>query len=302
MNEIPVKAGAYATIALVVVVLLFWLWPVRQVPTGSRGVVTVGGAIRGVENEGFMIVMPWQSLSVFSIRSETADVENAEGSTSDTQPVRVSLTVRYSVQPDKVAEVFEKYSHDGNLQSYVQTATQEVVKAVTAKYNAPDLISKREQVSSQIITALRGKLEVYGAQVISVDMRNFAFSGEYMAAINAKTTQEQLRLGAENKFKTVEAEQKQKVAVAEAEASATRARADGEAYATTKRATAEADALKVQGQAIAANPMVLELRKIEVELAKAHKWKGDVPTAVYAGAPIPFLDTGKQFGSPSPRQ
>ena len=36
-------------------------------------------------------------------------------------------------------------------------------------------------------------------------------------------TQEQLRLGAENKLKTVEAEQKQKVAVAEAEASALRA-------------------------------------------------------------------------------
>lgn len=70
-----------------------------------------------------------------------------------------------------------------------------------------------------------------------------------MQAINEKVTQEQLRLAAENKLKTVEAEQRQKVAVAEAEASA---------------------------------------RK-----AKAEKWNGELPSAIHAGAPIPFLNVGK---------
>ena len=99
--------------------------------------------------------------------------------------------------------------------------------------------------------ALREKLSLYGAQVINIDMRNFAFSDSYMHAINEKVTQEQLRLGAENELKTVEAEQKQKVAVAEAEASALRAKADGEAYANLKVATAQADALKIQNAAVA---------------------------------------------------
>ena len=96
-------------LGLVVLILLVWLWPLRSVPTGSRGVITVGGAIKGIESEGFMLVAPWQNLSIFNIRAEEASIENAEGSTSDTQPVKVSLTVRYSIQPDKVAEVFEKY-------------------------------------------------------------------------------------------------------------------------------------------------------------------------------------------------
>ena len=51
---------------------------------------------------------PWQKLHNFSIRAEKADIENAEGSTSDTQPVKVSMTVRYSIATDRVAEVFEK--------------------------------------------------------------------------------------------------------------------------------------------------------------------------------------------------
>ena len=280
-------------IGIGVLLLLFVLWPFYSVPTGSRGVVTQFGKIVGIEGEGLAVLPPWQKLSNFSIRAEKADIENAEGSTSDTQPVKVSMTVRYSIATDRVTEVFEKYSHDGNLSSYVQTATQEIFKAVTAKYTAPDLIAQRAKVSSDINAALRDKLSLYGAQVINIDMRNFAFSDSYMHAINDKVTQEQLRLAAENKLKTVEAEQKQKVAIAEAEANARKAQADGEAYANLVVAKAQAEALRVQNAALAQNKDVLELRRIEVEKTKAEKWNGALPTSIYAGAPIPFLNVSK---------
>ena len=287
------KLIARVAIAIALLVALAVLWPFYSVPTGSRGVVTQFGKIVGIENEGLAVLPPWQKLSNFSIRAERADIENAEGSTSDTQPVKVSMTVRYNIATDRVAEVFEKYSHDGNLASYVQTATQEIFKAVTAKYSAPDLIAQRAKVSSDINLALREKLALYGAQVINIDMRNFSFSDSYMHAINDKVTQEQLRLAAENKLKTVEAEQKQKVAIAEAEANARKVQADGEAYANLKIATAQADALKVQNAALAQNKDVLELRRIEVERTKAERWNGALPSAIYAGAPIPFLNVGK---------
>lgn len=286
------KRIAYALAAFIIVVVLFAFWPLRTVPTGTRGVVTVGGAITKIENEGFMILMPWQSLTIFSIRAEAANVEKAEGSTNDQQPVHTSMTVRYSIVPDKVGEVFEKYSHDGNLDSYIMTGTLEVFKAVAANFSAPDLIAKRPQVSQEIAAALRTKVAIYGAQVINIDMTNFAFSPSYMNAINEKVTQEQLRLGAENKLKTVEAEQKQKVAIAEAEASAQRATADGQAYAQLKVATAQADALKVQNAALAQNKEVLELRRIEVQLEQAKRWDGKLPVNMYGSAPVPLLNLG----------
>lgn len=278
-------AGLFATVIVIGAILN----PFHTVPTGYRGVVTQFGAIKGIENEGLVLLPPWQTMSIFNVRAEEASIDNAEGSTSDTQPVSVSLTVRYSIQTDKVAEVFEKYSRDGNLASYVQTAAQESLKAVTARYTAPDLISKRAQVSSDISAAVRAKLSQYGAQVINIDMRNFSFAKDYMAAINAKTTQDQLLQAAEKKALTVAAEQKQKVAIAEAEATALRAKADGEAYANLKVAQAQAEALRVQNAALAQNKDVLELRRIEVEMAKASKWDGKLPQAIYAGAPVPFL-------------
>jgi len=284
-----IKTGV---VALVAIILLVWFWPLRTVPTGSRGVITVGGAIKGIEGEGFTLIAPWQKLSVFNIRAEQADVTKAEGATADTQPVTTSLTVRYSIAPDKVAEVFEKYSHDGNLDSYIITATLETFKAVTARYTAPDLIAKRQLVSNDISAALKAKVSLYGAQIINIDMTGFSFSPSYMAAINEKVTQEQLKLGAENKLLTVQAEQKQKVAIAEAEANALKAQSDGQAYANVKLAKAQAESLDVQGQAIARNPSVLQLRSIEVQMAQAGRWNGVLPVNVYGSAPIPFMNLG----------
>lgn len=295
-NENPVlRAGMGRNILIVVGVILFLLFanPFNTVPTGMRGVITQFGAIKGIEPEGLVILPPWQKLSVFNVRAEESSVENAEGSTSDTQPVKVSMTVRYSIATDRVAEVFEKYSRNGDLSSYVQTATQEIFKAVTARYTAPELISLRAKVSADINSSLKQKLELYGANVINIDMRNFSFSETYMSAINQKVTQEQLRLVAENKLKTVEAEQKQKIAIAEAEASAARAQADGESYANLKIATAQAEALRIQNAALAQNKDVLELRRIEVEKIKAERWNGQLPQNVYAGAPIPYFDVSK---------
>ncbi len=270
--------GRLAAVALVLL-LLYVLWPFYSLPTGSHDVVTQFGKIVGIEGEGLAILPSWQKLSNFGIRAEKADIENAEGSTSYTQPVKVSMTVRYRIATDRVSEVFEKYSHDGNLSSYVQTVTQEIFKAVTAKYNAPDLISQRAKVSSDINLAMREKLSLYGARVTNIEMRNFAFSDSYMHAINDKVTQGQLRLAAENRLKTVEAEQKQKVAIAEAEANARKAQADGEAYANLKIATAQAEALGVQTAAMAQNKDVLELRRIEVEKIKTERWNGALPSA-----------------------
>lgn len=181
---INTKYLKYTAIAAGALILVSCANPFNSVPTGSRGVVTTFGKISGIEDEGLVMLPPWKKLTIFNIRAEKADIEGAEGSTSDTQPVKVSMTVRYSVATNKVSEVYEKYSHDGDLSSYVQTATQEVFKAVTAQYSAPDLIAQRAKVSGDIRLQLAKKLEMYGAQVIAIDMRTFSFSGSYMAAIN----------------------------------------------------------------------------------------------------------------------
>lgn len=296
-----VKDAAWAIGALVVFLLC---WPFYTVPTGSRGVLTQFGRIIRIEPEGLAIIPPWQKITLFSIRAEQADIEKAPGATLDLQPVDTSLTVRYNIDPERVNEVFEQYSHTGDLSSYVQSATMETFKAVTAKYTAVDLIAKREAVRNDVVALLQTKLTVYGARVITVDMRNFDFdSKDFMSAINSKVTQEQKLLAAQNQLKTVESEQQQKVAVATAEATALKARADGEAYsiqatananakAQLALATSNAEGTRLMNDVLAKSKDALEMRRIEVELAARQKWDGKLPEAYYASAPLPFINTG----------
>ncbi len=71
-----IKWGGIAVLAIIVLLVI---WPFYSVPTGSRGVITRFGAIVGIEAEGLTILPPWEKLSIFSIRAETANVTNAEG-------------------------------------------------------------------------------------------------------------------------------------------------------------------------------------------------------------------------------
>lgn len=301
--EIPNTFAIVRDITLVTVALIILLicWPFSSVPTGSRGVVTQFGRIVGIEPEGLVTLPPWQRLTVFSIRAEAATIEKAVGGTSDTQPVDTSLTVYYNISPDKVSYVFEQYSHTGDLSTYVTTATQEVFKAITAQHTATELIAQRAAVSNQIFLALQAKLDKYGAHVINIDMRTFEFASDYMRAIQGKVVQTQLLLQAENKVKTVEAEQRQRVAVAEAEANIVRAKAqgdadaakaaaDGNAYSVRTNATAAADALKLQNAALASSKDVLSIKQLEVQLQWAQNWKGEYPSIIGGNAPASFMN------------
>lgn len=285
------RLGRVGLIAgLVVLALLMAIfWPFRTVQPGMRGVVTTFGKIEGIRTEGLQFIPPWQSMHMFSVRAEAAEITKAQGSTWDEKqgigiPVDVDLTVRYSIMPDRIAEVFEKYSKTGNLDSFVDTASKEVFKSVTARYTAPDLISKREQVSREIREHLDKKLSVYGAKVITIDTKDFQFDKEFMNTVRAKSTQEQARMLEENKLRTIETQQQQKVKVAEAERDALKAKADGDAYATEKRATAEANALRLKNAAVRESKDVLELERIAVERVKAEKWNGQLPSGNVYGS------------------
>ncbi len=68
------KLIKWGGLALVTIIVLMLVWPFYSVPTGSRGVVTRFGAIVGIEAEGLTVLPPWEKLSIFSIRAETANV------------------------------------------------------------------------------------------------------------------------------------------------------------------------------------------------------------------------------------
>ncbi len=144
---------------------------------------------------------------------------------------------------------------------------QEAIKAITAKYTAEELISKRIEVRNDIIIALKEKLDRHGIKIDEFSILNFDFSKSFNDAIEAKTTAEQLKLKAERDLQRIQVEGQQKIVSAKA----------------------EAEGLAAQRQQI--TPELLELRKIENERAAIEKWNGELPT--YTGSTMPMLNLNK---------
>jgi len=103
---------------------------------------------------------------------------------------------------DKVSEVYEKYSHNGDLSSYVQTChAGDLSKPVTARlHRSPSSSPNVPRCQPTINAALQAKLLAFVRRAGDqhIDMRNFEFSESYMATRSmTRLTQEQLRLAAE---------------------------------------------------------------------------------------------------------
>jgi hypothetical protein len=96
-------------------------------------------------------------------------------------------------------------------------AVQEVVKAITAKYTAVELITQREKIRGEIKALLQTRLLTYNILVDDFSIVNFKFSQQFEQAIESKQTAEQLALKAQRDLERTRLKH-QKVASAKAEA------------------------------------------------------------------------------------
>ncbi len=253
-------------LTLVLLGVFIAIWPFAQVPAGYRGVVTTfGNPSENVRTEGLHLILPIaQKMNLVYVGVMKSD-DTGQAASRDMQNVNTTITLNYHIKPQAVVSVFVNLGNDPEVR-IVQPSVQEAVKAVTAKFTAEELISKRELVRNEIISDLTERMERHGLGIDEFSITNFNFSPSFNEAIEAKTTAEQLKLKAMRDLERIKVEAEQKVV----------------------RAQAEADALAVQRQQI--TPELLSLRRIENEKAAIDKWSGNLPTYITSGAPVPFLN------------
>ena len=190
------------------------------VDTGNRGVVTTFGKAQDFPRpEGFTwIWIPFQNIEQMSIRNQIVTVK-AEAASKDLQDIDSEIAVNYRLKEESIIKVYRTLGKDYD-KVVISPAIQEVVKAITANYNAEDLIKERPQVKNDIQVALANRLSEYGVEVLTVSVTNFDFSETFNNAIEAKMVAQQRALEAENKLREIEVEARQAVAIAEGQANA----------------------------------------------------------------------------------
>lgn len=243
-----------AFVAALIIILLFFSF--ASIGPGHTGVVTKFGAVsENVLQEGLHFKIPLVT-KIIAIDNRVARVDVEAGSASkDLQTITATISVNYRVDRNSSAKIYKNVGKKYE-DVVVRPAIQECVKSTTAKYNAEELITKRQDVGEQMKLALIDKIQPYGLSIEVFNIINFGFSEEFDKAIESKQTAQQLALKAEQDLARVKIEAEQKIA----------------------QAQAEAESLKVQKQEI--TPELLQLRQIEV---LKEKWNGQLPTTVYIG-------------------
>jgi regulator of protease activity HflC (stomatin/prohibitin superfamily) len=270
LTKMP-KGGKGSRAMMVFVVLMFAAFvavlilnPFVKVNAGERGVLLRFGAVQPVVfDEGLHIVVPFMDqvikMDVTVKKSET----DARAASSDIQDTRSTIALNYHIDPENANIVYQKYRHEYKSR-IIDPAVQEAVKAVTARYNATDLITKRAMVREDIKAMLKDRLAISNIIVDDFAIISFEFSAEFSKAIEAKQTAEQFAIKAENDLVRIEIEAKQ----------------------TIERAKAEAESLRLQKQNISKD--LIELRRIEAQMKAIEKWDGNLPNVT--GGAMPFVD------------
>ncbi len=259
--------GRPVLIVVVILVGFLFLHPWIQIGAGERGVVLNFGAVQEeVLGEGLHFRVPiMQTIIPMDVKVQKA-VTDAASASADLQDVTLAVALNYHILPDKANIVYQSLGIQFK-ERIIDPAIQEVMKAVSARYTAEELITKRPAVSEAIRVALSERLLVYNIVVDAFSIVTFSFSRVFTEAIEAKQTAEQLALKAKRDLERIKVEAEQTIAAAKA----------------------EAESLRLQKANI--SPDLIELRKIEANLRAIEKWNGILPQVTGAGA-VPFIGVG----------
>ena len=180
-----------AFIAAIVAVIIVAASCFTVVPAGHTGVVVnMGRVSETVLQEGFHFKTPFVQ-EIVQIDNRIVKLEVATDAFSkDLQTVSTVLAVNYRIAKDMSYSIYKEVG--SNFESVlVMPAVNEVLKAVVAKYTASDLVASRSEVSVMLDEELNGKLNARGIFIEDLNIIDWDFSAEYIAAVEAKQVAEQ---------------------------------------------------------------------------------------------------------------
>ncbi len=258
--------NSFTTIAIVIglFVIVGMMNPFVVIGAGERGVVLNFGAVQPrVLNEGLHFRIPIVQRIVKVDVKIQKEQTSAESASKDLQDTQSTVAINYHIIPSKANWVYQKIGQEYR-DRVIDPAVQEVLKAVTARYTAVELITQRERVRTETKDLLKERLKTYYIIVDDFSIVNFKFSEQFIQAIESKQTAEQLALKANRDLDRIKIEAQQKIA----------------------EAKAEAEALRLQKQNVTQE--LIQLRQIEASMKAIAKWDGHLPQVT--GGAVPFID------------
>lgn len=267
----PNKLKIIAAIATFIVIIIVMAESVVIVQAGHRGVVLYLGAVENrVLGEGVHFITPFaEQVIQLEVRTLKYQAE-ASAASNDLQEVQTVIALNYHIDPSDANVIYQQLGADYSDRIIAPTI-QESVKASVAKFNAEELITKRETAKGVIADAIRNTLSDRNIVVETVFITDFKFSQAFADQIESKVVAFQKYLTEQNNLRSIQVIANQTVVQAEAQARANIAKANG-----------ESQAIKIINEQLRQNPQYLQWQSI-------NRWNGQMPYSLGNGGGFPFF-------------
>src|SRR5215217_2338476 len=278
-NKLKILAAIVTFIIIIVVISE----SVVIIQAGHRGVVLYLGAVENkVLGEGLHFIIPFAE-QVIQLEVRTLKFQaDASAASNDLQEVASVIALNYHIDPSKANAIYQQLGADYTSRIIAPTI-QESVKASVAKFNAEELITKRETAKAVIAQAIRNTLSARNILVETVFITDFKFSEAFASQIEQKVVAFQKYLTEQNNLRAVQVVANQTVVQAQAQARARMANASG-----------EAQAINLITQQLRQDPQYLQWQSI-------NRWNGQMPYALGSGG-FPFFQLPLQPQSQQQQQ
>ncbi|MFL6454574.1 MAG: prohibitin family protein, partial [Nitrososphaeraceae archaeon] len=265
------KLKILAAIVTFVIIIVILSESVVIVQAGHRGVVLYVGAVENrVLGEGLHFIVPFAE-QVIQLEVRTLKFQaDASAASNDLQEVATVIALNYHIDPSKANAIYQQLGADYTSRIIAPTI-QESVKASVAKFNAEELITKRETAKAVIAQAIRNTLSARNILVETVFITDFKFSEAFAGQIEQKVVAFQKFLTEQNNLRAVQVVANQTVVQAQAQARSNVARAEG-----------ESQAIKIITEQLRQDPQYLQWQSI-------NRWNGQLPYSLGSGGATPFF-------------
>lgn len=233
----------------------------NQINPGEAGFETQFGKIESNEilREGLHFYsIIGGNIIVYDCKNQVINIKT-EQYTKDIQQADTDISVTFNIDPNFIIKMHKDTGTD-YANKLILPAIVGCAKDVFGKWNAADVIAKREEATDFIVKGLKDKLQPYGINITLVELLDISFKPKFEDAVEAKQIAEQEASRAKNLTVKIKEEAEQKIIAAEA----------------------EAKAMEVRAKA-------LEQNKSLVEYEAVMKWDGQLPQYMM-GNSVPFIN------------